>query len=314
MGSGGNLTATIEPLAEEAALKVFDASLVPDDPPAEIWYRHKPNLLKSVRELFRRGEIIYTLAERDIKAQYKQAVLGVSWALLLPLVNLVVLTILVGHTKGFSIGGGVPIVLSMYVGLLVWGFFGGAIGGGASSLVGNKMLMAKSHFPRECFPMAQILESAFTSLMAVAPLFVLFGITGYGPKLTSLWSPLYLAIEIPFSLGFVLFVSAIIVQARDLQQVIPVVLPLAMIVTVLKPLTQVSHHVLHPVFILGWQRIAYCIVNPMAPIMTVSRDSILIGIGPQWGLLGWALLGSLAYLVLGYKVFKRLEVNFADLT
>jgi len=162
--------------------------------------------------------------------------------------------------------------------------------------------------------MAQILESAFTSLMAVAPLFVLFGITGFGPKLTSLWSPLYLAIEIPFSLGFVLFVSAIIVQARDLQQVIPVVLPLAMIVTVLKPLTQVSHHVLHPVFILGWQRIAYCIVNPMAPIMTVSRDSILIGIGPQWGLLGWALLGSLVYLVFGYKVFKRLEVNFADLT
>jgi ABC-type polysaccharide/polyol phosphate export permease len=87
-----------------------------------------------------------------------------------------------------------------------------------------------------------------------------------------------------------------------------------MIVTVLKPLTQVSHHVLNPVFVHGWERIAYCILNPMAPIMTVSRDSILIGIGPQWGLLGWALLGSLGYLVFGYKVFKRLEVNFADLT
>jgi ABC-type polysaccharide/polyol phosphate export permease len=112
----------------------------------------------------------------------------------------------------------------------------------------------------------------------------------------------------------VLLVSAVIVQARDLQQVIPVVLPLAMIVSVLKPLTQESHHHLNAVFIHGWERIAYCIVNPMAPIMTASRDSILIGIGPQWGILGWALLGSVVYMVLGYKVFKRLEVNFADLT
>ncbi len=65
-----------------AGSKVFDVSLVPDDPPGDVLYRHKPDFLESVRELLRRGEVIFTLAERDIRAQYKQAVLGVAWALL----------------------------------------------------------------------------------------------------------------------------------------------------------------------------------------------------------------------------------------
>ncbi len=64
----------------------------------------------------------------------------------------------------------------------------------------------------------------------------------------------------------------------------------------------------------GWLRDVYAVVNPMAPIVDSVRDSMLLGFGPQWGLLGLALFGSLIYLVTGYVVFKKLEVNFADLT
>ena len=125
----------------------------------------------------------------------------------------------------------------MYVGLLTWGLFGGAIGGGSNSLVSNKALMAKSHFPRECFPLSQVLESAFTSLMATVPLIILFfAIEGFGPRLASIWAPLYVAIEIPFTIGLVFFVSSVIVQMRDLQQIVPIFMPLIMLITVLKPL------------------------------------------------------------------------------
>ncbi len=313
------MSAIADPLSEEeGALKVFDVSLVPDEPSEESLYQHKPDLLRSARELFRRGEVIFTLAERDIRAQYKQAVLGIAWALLTPLISLVLLFILAKNVKSFSIGGDVPTILTMYVGLITFGLFGGAIGGGSNSLVANKALMAKSHFPRECFPLSQILGSAFTSLMATVPLAILFAVHGFAPKLTSLWAPLYVAVEIPFMIGLVLLVSSVIVQMRDLQQIIPIVMPLVMLITVLEPLNQEAHKHLVPNarFILGhgWLRDVYCFVNPMAPIVDNVRSSVLLGFGPQWSTLILGLCGSLVYLVVGFVVFKKLEVNFADLT
>jgi ABC-type polysaccharide/polyol phosphate export permease len=313
------MSAIAEPLSdEEGVLKVFDVSRVPAEPPAELLYQYKPDLLRSARELFRRGEVIFTLAERDIRAQYKQAVLGIAWALLTPLVSLALLFVLARNVKGFSIGGQVPLVLTMYVGLVTWGLFGGAIGGGSNSLVANKSLMAKSHFPRECFPLSQILGSAFTSLMATLPLAILFAVYGFAPKWTSVWAPLYLAIEIPFMIGLVLLVSSVIVQMRDLQQIIPIILPLVMLLTVLKPLNQeIGRHLVpnaHYVLAQGVARDVFCIINPMAPIIDNMRASVLLGFGPQWHTLGLGLIGSLLYLVIGFVTFKRLEVNFADLT
>ncbi len=312
------MSAIAEPLSEEdGALKVYDVSLVPADPPAELLYQHKPDLLGSARELLRRGEVIFTLAERDIRAQYKQAVLGIAWALLTPLVSLVMLFLLAKNVKGFSIGGGVPLILNMYVGLVTWGLFGGAVGGGASSLVSNKSLMAKSHFPRECFPLSQILGSAFTSLMATVPLAILFAAYGFAPRSASMWAPLYLLIELPMTVGLVLLVSSVIVQMRDLQQIIPILMPLVMIISVIKPMSVETHHALHAsptFFVHGWLRLAYCVVNPMAPVIDNMRGSVLLGFGPQWSMLLCAAIGACCYLVGGYVLFKKLEVNFADLS
>jgi ABC-type polysaccharide/polyol phosphate export permease len=309
------LSATIETLSgEEGGLKVFDVTLVPAEPPDDSIYRHKPDILHSARELVRRWDVIFTLAERDIRAQYKQAVLGILWALLVPLVSLAILTVLAGHVKGFSPGGHVPFILWTYTGLLAWGFFGGAVGGGTNSLVSNKALMAKSHFPRECFPLSQVLESAFSSLIAIVPLFILFAAKGYWPRGASVWAPMYLAVELPFTLGLVFLVSSVIVTMRDLQQIVPILMPFLMLITVLKPLSVEMHGTLHASFITGWFRPVYCVLNPMAPVLSNFRDSVLLGFGPQWGVLGLGLLGSMAYLVFGYGMFKRLEVNFADLT
>lgn len=312
------LSTTVEAPSEDVgALKVFDVSLVPEDPSDDQLYKHKPDMLRSARELMGRWDVMFTLAERDIRAQYKQAVLGVAWALLVPLVSLFMLVILAGHVSGFSPGGHIPFALWTYTGLLAWGLFGGALGGGTNSLVSNKALMAKSHFPRECFPLSQVLESAFSSLIATVPLFILFAWYGfhYPPQLTTLWSPLYLAVEIPFMLGLVFLVSSVIVTMRDLQQIVPIMMPLVMLITVLKPLAVEKHHHLAAAFITTpVLRILYCVANPMAAVLSNFRDSVLLGFGPQWEILIAGAIGSVGYLVVGYAVFKRLEVNFADLT
>ncbi|HTZ08797.1 MAG TPA: hypothetical protein VMB72_06985 [Acidimicrobiales bacterium] len=307
----------MEPLSDEqeGGLKVFDITLVPDDPPEASLYRHRPDMLASARELLRRWDVMFSLAERDIRAQYKQAVLGIGWALLTPLVGLAMLVILASHLKGFGGGGKVPFPVWTYAGLLAWGFFGGAIGGGTSSLVSNKSLMAKSHFPRECFPMSQVLESAFSSLIALVPFVILLGLYHYAPRPTTVWIPLYLLVELPFTLGLVFFVSSVIVTMRDLQQIVPIFMPLLMLISVLKGLSIEEHHRLVAQFITTAPlRELYCVVNPMAGVLANFRASILEGFGPQWELLIPAAIGSILYLVAGYAVFKRLEVNFADLT
>jgi ABC-type polysaccharide/polyol phosphate export permease len=306
----------VEPFPEqkEEPLKVYDIALVPADPPDEHMYQHKPDLWHAIKELFTRVEVIFTLAERDIRAAYKQAVLGVAWALLTPLISLVVLVLIFQHVKSINAGGHIPYILYTYVGLVTWGVFGGAVGSGANSLVSNKLLMAKSHFPREYFPLTQVVESIFGSVLSLVPLFVMFGIKGFAPKVTSLWAPLYIAIELLFTIGLVLLLSAIIVQMRDLQQVLPILVPLGMLATVIKPFTTEAHHALHPAFITGWGRSLYCVLNPMAPIVDSMRISVLYGFGPQWKMVLLAMAGSFGYLVIGYLTFKKLEVNFADLT
>jgi lipopolysaccharide transport system permease protein len=254
-----------------------------------------------------RGDIIYTLAERDIRAQYKQAALGIGWAFVNPLVTLVVFTFLSSHISSLQVPGQ-PRMLFLYIGILAWGFFSGAVMGAASSLLANKLMMAKTHFPRECFPLAQVAESGFTSAVATIALVGLFVIeflhTGFLPKLATLWVPLYIAVEIPFAIGVALMMSSLIVQMRDLNQVIPIFMPLAMLLTpVIWAFDKIAKE---------WQPV-YSFVNPVGPVINDIRGSMLQNFGPQWGLLAAAACGSLLYLTAGYALFKRLEVSFADL-
>lgn len=319
-GPGGTtLSAIVEPLPdEEAGLEITDLSSIPSEPPPELFYTHKPTLLASARLAWRRKDVIYTLAERDIRATYKQAVLGLGWAVLTPLLSLLIFTILFHHVSSLQLktpgGKVIPYALATYTGMWVWGLFGGAIGGGAGSLIANKVLMAKTHFPRECFPLSQVLESAFSTVLALGPMVLLLAVYTFMPKPETLWLPVYLVVEIPFMLGVVLIVSSIIVQARDLQQVLPILTQFGMFASpVIWQFSKLQHiHIPGIPGIHNFQPI-YSFLNPMGPVIGGIKGSMLLGQGPPWGLLGIAMCSSLLYLWAGYATFKRLEVNFADL-
>jgi len=299
----GDRLAASEPASHDG-LVLTDLAAIPDEPARELLYSHRPHLWRSARKLMGRGDVIFTLAERDIRAQYKQAILGLGWALVNPLVTLVVFLLLLKKVNAFAVPGQ-PKSLFLYIGILTWGFFAGAVAGASGSLLANKLMMAKTHFPRECFPLAQVVESAFSSSLACIVLVGLFFIEGFVPKIQSLWVPLYLAVEIPFAVGMAFIVSSVIIQMRDLNQVVPIFLPLAMLLTpVIWPFSTYI-----PV---AWQPL-YSFVNPVGPIINMIRYSVLSGQGPEWSLLAIALCGSLVYLFGGYALFKRLEVSFADL-
>jgi ABC-2 type transport system permease protein/lipopolysaccharide transport system permease protein len=284
-------------------LRVTDPAQVPDEPHPDLWYRHRSRLGPSLQALWARREIITTLAERDLRANYKDATLGFAWALLTPVATLLVMLLIFSRIKSFRLPG-VPYDLYAYMGILPWQFFASSFNMGANSLLSNKALLSKVHFPRECFPLAQMLEAAVNTLFATIVLVVLFAISGFAPHVETLWIPLFIVVELLFVAGVVLAASALLVHVRDLVQVVPVVVQLGMFATpVIWPFSKIP----------ATYQPLYSFFNPIGPMIDDFRRTVLLGKSPSWGLLGIAALGAAVYLVLGYLIFKRLEAEVADI-
>jgi hypothetical protein len=129
--------------SDQGVLVVTDVAAIPDEPAPELIYHHKVSMVASVRKLWQAREIMYTLAERDFRAQYKQASLGIMWALLTPLLTLAIMVIVFSRAKTFGTEG-IPFALFTFVGILCWSFFAGALGSGGTSLLSNKARLRPS--------------------------------------------------------------------------------------------------------------------------------------------------------------------------
>jgi ABC-2 type transport system permease protein/lipopolysaccharide transport system permease protein len=281
-----------------------EGAQVPSEPPSHTIYRHEARVRTSLSSLWASRDIILTLTERDIRAQYKQATLGLAWALIFPLAMLGIFTIIFSRTASQGIPG-IPYALFAYIGILCWTFFSGALGVGGTSLLTNNQLMAKTQFPRECFPLESILFTAVNSVLAWIPLVLLFVIFGFMPKPTTVWMPLLILIELGFTIGVTVGVSALIIQMRDLAQVLPIIIMLGLFAT---PVIWNF-----PKKVPGKWQLVYGFISPIGPVIDDARRTMLLGLNPAWGPLLAATAGTICYLVFGYRIFKQLEVNFADI-
>ncbi len=300
-----NVPTPSEGVAQYGAGGVTDveSAPMPLEPPRHLIYRHEARLGTSLRELWASRDIIITLAERDIRAQYKQATLGILWALIFPLAMLGIFTIIFSKTSTNGIPG-IPYPIFAYIGILCWTFFSGSLGTGGNSLLTNNALMSKTQFPRECFPLENILVTAVNSILAWIPLVLLFAIYRFVPYPTTVWVPLLMLIELGFVVGVTVGVSALIIQMRDLAQVLPIIIMLGLFATpVIWQFKRVPEK---------WQ-IVYGFFSPLGPVIDDARRTMLLGLNPAWGPLLAAIAGTVFYLMVGYRIFKRFEVNFADI-
>jgi ABC-type polysaccharide/polyol phosphate export permease len=309
-----------------------DASTIPPEPPADILYRHHVNHLDALRLLWDHRGIIRTLAERDFRAQYKQATLGILWAVISPVATLIIFVVVFSHVKSFN-SQGVPYSLYAFVGILCWSFFASSFGTGGQSLLTNKALLAKTQFPRECFPLETMCVNGLSTMISWIPLAILFVIFGRAPAVTTLWVPLFMLIEVVFAAGITLAVAGIIIQMRDLMQVLPLIISVGLFATpVIWPFSEIpsAYHIggrhVARVLVNGhhvaahWVggitvnlQMVYGFFNPLGPIISNARETMLLGHSPNWPLVGIAALGASLYLAIGYRIFKRLEVSFADI-
>jgi ABC-type polysaccharide/polyol phosphate export permease len=281
---------------------VRTAADIPADPQPEWRFRRRFRLGALIRELWEARALVRTLAERELRIRYKQAVLGFAWAVVTPLVLMLAFTLFFRKAAKIDTGP-VPYPLFAYVGLLPWTFFSTGVAQGGLSLVNNVPLLNKVYCPREVFPLANLVVAGIDSSIAASMLAVLFVVTGYTPKPTSLWVPVLLLVQVAFTLGLTLVTSAVLVFFRDLRHALPIVLQLGLFATPVAYGMDVVPSSL---------QVLYCAANPLAPVIDGYRRTILLGLPPNWELLLPGAITAIGTLVVGYAVFKRLEPGFAD--
>jgi ABC-type polysaccharide/polyol phosphate export permease len=277
---------------------------LPLAPPAHLRFRRRVRFGATLKDLWRARELVRALAERQLRARYKQAILGFAWALIPPVVFMVVLSVFVQRVVDIPTDGA-PYPLFSYVALVPWTFFATSVGAASASILGSMELINKIYAPREVFPLASIVTAGVDALVGLLALGLLFIIYTFLPKPTSLWVPVLAIVQLAFTVGVCLTVSALVVYLRDLRHALPVVIQLGLFVTpIAYGMDQIPPSL----------RLPYSVLNPLAPVIDGYRRTILFGKPPQFGLLLAGAVTSFALLGVGFVIFKRLEAGFADVT
>ena len=253
-------------------------------------------------ELWRYRELFYFFTWRDIKIKYKQTTLGFLWAILQPLLMMVIFTLFFGKALNIP-SQNLPYPIYVFSGLLIWNLFSTGLTNASNSMVNNASIIKKVYFPRLIIPVSSILVALFDFLMAFI-LFVpilLFYQQSVSLSALVLW-PVALIIAIVATLGLGSWLAALNVKYRDFRYVIPFLVQALFFLT----------PVIYPISLLKYPILQYILVcSPMYAAVELFRYP-LTGIMPDSFLLGISLLSGVLLLIVGVFYFKRTEDFFAD--
>jgi lipopolysaccharide transport system permease protein len=259
--------------------------------------------LINVRELWAFRELVYFLTWRDVKVRYKQTALGAAWAILQPLLMMVVFTIFFSRMAGVP-SGDLPYPLFAYAGLLPWTFFATAITAAGNSVVGSERLITKIYFPRLAVPFAAVGAAVVDFAIAFGLLVAMMVFYRVAPGINFLLAPLVFGLILLAALGIGTLLAALNVAYRDVRYVIPFLVQLGMFATptiYMQPNAGTG----------GWLH-ALLTLNPMTSLIAAFRASALGGPIP-WGQLGLATVAVGLMVLLGCLYFRKVEDGFADI-
>lgn len=183
------------------------------------------------RDLWRYRELFYFLAWRDILVRYKQTVIGIAWAVLRPLLTMIVFTIIFGKLANLPSEGNAPYAIMVFAAMLPWQFFASAFSEAGNSLIGNASMISKVYFPRLIVPASTIIVSVVDLLISGVILAALMLWYGYAPDLRVLTLPLFIMIAFVAALGAGLWIAALNVKYRDFRYIIPFVIQFGLYVS-----------------------------------------------------------------------------------
>ena len=253
-------------------------------------------------ELWHFRELLFFLSWRDVLIRYKQAVLGVAWAVLNPLVTMVVFTLVFGMLLNVQSGSDVPYAIFSYTALLPWGLFAGGLSRSSVSLVARANLLTKVYFPRLVIPVSSVFAGVVDFAIAFVMLLVLMAVFRVPYLWTMLWLPLLTLFCLVTALSVSLWLAALNVLYRDVQYIVPFMIQIWMYLSpVIYPVDKVPEGILRTLYSL----------NPMVGVIQGFRWAIL-GEQPPSYMIAVSVLVVFVLLVSGLYYFKRMERTFAD--
>ncbi len=259
-------------------------------------------MLTNILKLTSYRELLNAWTMREIKIRYKQSFMGGLWAIIQPFSLMIIFTVVFSRFARVPTDG-IPYPIFYYTALLPWVLFTNAIGFGVPSLVGNMNLVTKIYFPREILPIAGV-GAAFFDFLVASSIFILM-LVYYKIRLTGvvIWIPFLLFMQIVFTLGIVLFFSALLVFYRDVRFIVPLLTQLWMFATpIIYPISSVPEEFLN-----------IYMLNPMAVLIHSYRQIILYDTPPDPNYLLVCTFMSVISILVGYAYFKKSEGTFADL-
>jgi lipopolysaccharide transport system permease protein len=256
-----------------------------------------------LRELWNFRELLYFLTWAEVKIKYKQASLGVAWAVIQPVFTMIVFAIFFGRLAGIDAEtGGIPYPIFAYSALVPWTFFATALSNGGNSLVRFQQVITKVYFPRLMVPTANVLSGVIDLGIAAVVLLVMMFYYGLVPGVEILTLPFFALLAVITAIGGAMWLSALNVEYRDVRYVIPFLVQFWLF----------STPVAYPTSLVPEQwRVLYGL-NPMVGVVEGFRWALFDGADPPGLMLIPSVLVALAITISGLYYFRRMERTFAD--
>ncbi len=256
----------------------------------------------NLRDLWRYRELVYFLTWRDIKVRYKQTVLGAAWAVIQPLVNMVVLSIIFGNFANMPTDG-IPRPLFTYSALLPWGLFSKALSDASRSMLSNRSMITKVYFPRLIIPIASVLGGLADFAIQFVILLGMMLYYQYYPTAAIITLPFFILLALVTALGVGLWFSALNVLYRDVGYIMPFLTQLWLLVTPVAYSISVVPEELRWLYAL----------NPMVGVVEGFRWALLGSVAPPSPMIFVSTVIAVVILISGMFYFRRMERTFADM-
>jgi lipopolysaccharide transport system permease protein len=253
-----------------------------------------------LKELWAYKELFWVLSIREFQVRYKQTAIGVLWAIIRPLLTMVVFTFLFGKIAKIS-SDGIPYPIFSYSGLVLWSYFSSAVAQASSSMIMNSKLITKIFFPRVIIPASATMVGLIDYAISFIIVFVMMFYYHYPLTWTLLLLPVVVFITWMLSVGIGLWFSALNVKYRDVQYALPFFTQTLMYIT----------PVIYPVSLAGKYQWVL-LLNPLSGLVDVHR-ALILGTAINWQSLGISTGLTLLVFVSGYMYFKSVEKYFADI-
>ena len=272
--------------------------------PAVVEIRGGPGRLdrSTLAELRAFGEVLWAFIVRTVKVKYKQATVGIGWAVLQPLLSAAVFSLVLGHFAKVP-RDGVDAPVFFLCGMVPWTYFAGATGQAMESVIRDAALVRKVYFPREILPISSVAAGLVDLGPGIVVLAIVASLYGYAPGIEWIALPLPIVLLITTALACGLLPSALNVFYRDVRLALPFFLQVGLFASaVVYPLSQIGEP----------GRTIWGIFNPVVTAIDSVRRIVAHGQWPRPGMVAGALAWSVVLLLASYWGFKRMERGFAD--